>query len=97
MQFFIGKNVRIKTTLGKEIEGEIFAIDVEHSAAVMIRNPNTDKYHWLKTALVREIEPILTSIGKKGDPLYLPPLNWDDITQRERDAEEAERKRLDFK
>ena len=91
MQFFIGKAVRVKTSLGDEFEGEIFAIDVEQSASVMLRDPKTDKYTWIKTAFVREIISIDRPTSTPQEPLYLPPVDWDAIARREQEAQQHSR------
>ena len=91
MNFFLGREVKVKTTLGDEFEGEIFAIDVEHTAALMLRQ-DKDTFHWIKTGVVREIRPI-NSTQRASTPdsnqdretsSQLPPIDWSAIATRER-------------
>ena len=94
MNFFIGREVKIKTSLGEEFEGEIFAIDVEHTSSVMLRQPKAEKYIWMKTSVVREIRPAAlhaTSQSVNSNSMHLPPLDWELIARRERATDEEER------
>jgi hypothetical protein len=93
MNFFLGREVKVKTTLGDEFEGEIFAIDVEHTASLMLRQHN-DKFHWIKTGIVREIRPTSNHRSSTPDSAHdgashhdstlLPPVDWNAIAARER-------------
>lgn len=95
MQFFIGREVKLKTTLGDDFEGEIFAIDVEHTSSVMLRDKH-GRFHWIKTAIVRDIRPFHRSsdVSSSDAPVvsdHLPPLDWNAILLREQLADQRER------
>ena len=83
MQFFIGREVKIKTTLGDEFEGEIFAIDLEKTASIMLRQ-NNFIFHWIKNSIVRDIKAIDRPGHRAGSfDQYLPPIDWNAVALRE--------------
>lgn len=58
VESFLGAQIRVVTTFGEEIEGELFCVDVAGSNSVVIRqqceNGNVN-YKWTKTNIIREV------------------------------------------
>mmetsp|Transcript_69441 Transcript_69441/g.206896 ORF Transcript_69441/g.206896 Transcript_69441/m.206896 type:complete len:179 (+) Transcript_69441:73-609(+) len=58
VESFLGTQIRVVTTFGEEIEGELFCVDISGSNSVVIcqrlENGNVN-YKWTKTNIIREV------------------------------------------
>mmetsp|Transcript_108447 Transcript_108447/g.337991 ORF Transcript_108447/g.337991 Transcript_108447/m.337991 type:complete len:106 (-) Transcript_108447:156-473(-) len=61
VESFLGSQIRVVTTFGEEIEGELFCVDISGSNSVVIcqrlENGNVN-YKWTKTNIIREVSAL---------------------------------------
>jgi len=86
-EWIVGVKVRIKTTLGEELEGEIFSYDTTTNCAVLVQNNvhSTLKksYRILKTSFIKEISYLGKAEVNEADITQLPAVNISKIRLKE--------------
>jgi len=86
VESIIGLKVKIKTTLGEDVEGEIFSYDTVTNCVVLTQQSSHSTlkktYRILKTSFVKEIQYLGKSPSAVVD-LNLPPVNIQKIRSKE--------------
>mmetsp|Transcript_46841 Transcript_46841/g.87540 ORF Transcript_46841/g.87540 Transcript_46841/m.87540 type:complete len:182 (+) Transcript_46841:69-614(+) len=87
----LGAQIKVVTTFGEEIEGELFCVDIGGSNSVVLcqrlDNGNVN-YKWIKTNIIREV------VATAGPPMGgvaaedLPHLDLKQLEERAKKAEE---------
>jgi len=89
-EWIIGVKVRIKTSLGEDLEGEIFSYDSTTNCLVLIKtSPHSTvkkSYRILKTTFVKEIHYLGKNEVNQQDFENLPPINIAKIKSNEAKA-----------
>merc|ERR1719316_2121677 len=92
MAGMLGSPITVVTTLGEELNGELFCYDISGSNSVVLRQPlnnGNSNYLWLKTNIIREVrasgppEPVEES---------LPAVDLEEVTKRAKLLEETAQK-----
>mmetsp|Transcript_53460 Transcript_53460/g.137922 ORF Transcript_53460/g.137922 Transcript_53460/m.137922 type:complete len:92 (-) Transcript_53460:204-479(-) len=55
---FLGAPIKVLTTLGEELEGELFCYDVNGSNSLILRQQLPDgstNYKWIRSSAIREV------------------------------------------
>jgi len=89
-EWIIGVKVRIKTSLGEDVEGEIFSYDNTTNCLVLIQSSTHStlkkSYRLLKTSFVKEIQYLGKNEANAQDIENLPPINIAKIKSHEAKA-----------
>merc|ERR1719491_2188416 len=87
----LGAMIRVVTTFGEEIEGELFCVDINGSNSVVLcqrlENGNVN-YTWTKANIIREVSAIAGPTGNAADE-WLPYIDLKQVEGQAKKAEEA--------
>jgi len=95
-EWIIGYRVKIKTSLGEEIEGKIFSYDTITNCVVLQDSlPGTQKSHFriIKASFIKEVQALSVQ-SSPADVIDLPPVNINKIRAREEVNTSLARQRL---
>ncbi len=89
----LGTELKVTTTTGEILRGELFCHDVSESNTFVLREKARSgrvNFYWLKCSTVRDLE--VTGVAKSGDSdsssAFLPPLDTSTLASLERRGEE---------
>lgn len=87
----LGAQIRVVTTFGEEIEGELFCVDINGSNSVVLcqrlDNGNVN-YKWTKANIIREVTASAGPSGSASEE-WLPAVDLRHVEQQAKRAEEA--------
>mmetsp|Transcript_80263 Transcript_80263/g.213009 ORF Transcript_80263/g.213009 Transcript_80263/m.213009 type:complete len:182 (-) Transcript_80263:57-602(-) len=93
VESFLGTQIRVVTTFGEEIEGELFCVDISGSNSVVIcqrlENGNVN-YKWTKTNIIREVTASPGPQAGAGED-WLPHVDLRQVETRSKKLEEEAR------
>jgi len=89
-QNFLGAPIKVITTFGEELEGELFCYDINGSNSVILRQPlenGNSNYRWIKTNIIREVKA--SGPPRFVDDASLPAVDLKEVEKRATLLEQA--------
>eukprot|EP00931_Biecheleriopsis_adriatica_P075154 TRINITY_DN49089_c0_g1_i1.p1 TRINITY_DN49089_c0_g1~~TRINITY_DN49089_c0_g1_i1.p1 ORF type:complete len:182 (+),score=37.95 TRINITY_DN49089_c0_g1_i1:93-638(+) len=86
----LGAQIKVVTTFGEELEGELFCVDIQGSNSIVLRQRCENglvNYKWTKTNIIREV--IAISLPPTSGIEELPAVDIRQIEERAQKVEEA--------
>mmetsp|Transcript_57889 Transcript_57889/g.134873 ORF Transcript_57889/g.134873 Transcript_57889/m.134873 type:complete len:185 (-) Transcript_57889:52-606(-) len=93
VESFLGTPIRVVTTFGEEIEGELFCVDSSGSNSVVIcqrLESGNVNYRWTKTNIIREVSALAAPPACPADD-WLPHVDLRHIESRAKKLEDEAR------
>mmetsp|Transcript_69440 Transcript_69440/g.206893 ORF Transcript_69440/g.206893 Transcript_69440/m.206893 type:complete len:181 (+) Transcript_69440:73-615(+) len=91
VESFLGTQIRVVTTFGEEIEGELFCVDISGSNSVVIcqrlENGNVN-YKWTKANIIREVTASAGPASSAAEE-FLPHVDLRHVEARAKKLEDA--------